>query len=126
VERYERQKTNPTNRVEIHVLRLGDVAIATNPFELYAEYGLRITARSKAVQTFIVQLAGADPDPGPNSGAADWKPFCESYIPTARALQGADRKSYSLSVGDNRFGPEAGQMLVERTLQMIDALWTAQ
>jgi len=44
--------------VEIHVIRLGDMAIATNRFELYLDFGIRIKARSKAVQTFVVQLAG--------------------------------------------------------------------
>ena len=31
--------------------------MATNPFELFLDYGLRIKARSEAPQTFIVQLA---------------------------------------------------------------------
>jgi len=44
--------------VEIHAIRLGDMAIATNRFELYLDFGIRIKARSKAVQTFVVQLAG--------------------------------------------------------------------
>jgi len=31
--------------------------LATNPFELFLDYGMRIKARSKALQTFVVQLA---------------------------------------------------------------------
>jgi hypothetical protein len=42
---------------EIHVLRLGDIAIATNPFELFIDYGILIKAQSKAVMTLLVQLS---------------------------------------------------------------------
>jgi len=58
LDRFELQKTQPTMPVEVHVIRLGDMAIATNRFELYLDFGIRIKARSKAVQTFVVQLAG--------------------------------------------------------------------
>jgi len=42
---------------ELHVLRLGDVAMVTCPFELFIDYGMRIQARSKALLTFVVQLS---------------------------------------------------------------------
>ena len=47
----------PEMEAEIHVLRIGDVAICTNQFELFTDYGIRIQARSNALQTFVVQLA---------------------------------------------------------------------
>lgn len=31
--------------IEFHILRLGDIAIATNPFELFIDYGVRISCR---------------------------------------------------------------------------------
>ena len=40
------------------MIRLGDVAIATNVFELFTEFGIQIKARSRALQTFIIQLSG--------------------------------------------------------------------
>ena len=40
----------------MHVLRLGDVAIAANEFELFTDYGVQIKARSPAVQTLVIQL----------------------------------------------------------------------
>ena len=60
VQRYEQLQKDPdaTYPVEIHVVRIGDVAICSNPFELFCEYGIRIKARSKATQTFILQMSG--------------------------------------------------------------------
>jgi hypothetical protein len=46
-----------TMPVEVHVIRPGDMTIAANRFELYLDFDIRIKARSKAVQTFVVQLA---------------------------------------------------------------------
>ena len=103
VERYKRQSTDPYYTMELHTIRLGDVAICTNPFELYTEYGVRIKARSKAVETFIIQLAG----PG-------------TYLPTERAVRGGH---YSAIVASNLVGPEGGQVLVDRTVELIDVLW---
>ena len=75
VQRFESQKAdpNPTYEVEVHVLRIGDAVVCTNPFELFTDYGIRIKARSKAVQTFVVQLVGRAaifPRRGPSAGAA--------------------------------------------------------
>lgn len=107
IERFERQKSDPYFSIESHIIRLGEVAIATNPFELFLDFGVRIEARSRAEQTFVVQLA------------------CGSgqYLPTARGIAGG---SYSTAVGSNKAGPEGGQVLVERTLELINSMWPAQ
>ena len=39
---------------EIHIIRMGKIAIATNPFEPFLVYGNQIKARSAAEQTFLV------------------------------------------------------------------------
>jgi len=49
--------TDDVKPSEFHVIRLGDIAIATNPFELFMDYGVLIKARSKAVFTLLVQLS---------------------------------------------------------------------
>ena len=105
VKRYERQQNGPVSpyEMELHVIRLGDVVIATNDFELFTDYGVQIKSRSQAVQTFLVQLAG----PG-------------SYLPTTRAASGG---GYSAIVQSSLVGPEGGQVLVERTVNAINALW---
>ena len=90
--------------IEMHVLRIGDAVLATNPFELYVDYGLRIKARSTAAQTLIVQIAAG----------TGW------YLPTERAVQGG---GYGAIPAVSRVGPEGGQQLVEETLKMIQGLF---
>ncbi len=106
VARFERQKTGPrpTFEAELHILRLGDVAICTNPFELFTDYGIRIKSRSKAVQTFVVQLTGEG-----------------TYLPTEKAIRGG---GYSAVVHSSLVGPEGGDILVDRTVDIINSLWT--
>jgi hypothetical protein len=105
VDRYERQQSGPLPpyEMELHALRLGDVAIATNSFELFTEYGIQMKSRSRALQTFVIQLAG----PG-------------TYLPTAAAVRGG---GYSAVVESSAVGPEGGQVLVDRTVEAINALW---
>ena len=105
VKRYEQLQKNPgaTYPVEIHVVRLGDVAICSNPFEMFCEYGVRIKARSKATQTFILQMSGFG-----------------SYLPTERALAGGH---YSAVPQSNIIGPKGGQMLVDKTVEIVEEMW---
>ena len=104
--RREPQPDNPCLPVEVHALRLGDVAIVTNPFELFLDYGIQIKGRSPAIQTFVVQLAG----PG-------------SYLASARAMESG---GYGATSGSREVGPEGGRVLVEQTLSLIDSFWTEE
>jgi hypothetical protein len=105
VYRFEHQKIDPNPKLEteIHVLRIGDVAICTNQFELFTDYGIRIQARSKALQTFVVQFVGSG-----------------SYLPTEKAVKGG---GYSAVIQSNLVGPEGGQVLVDRTVELINSMW---
>lgn len=104
---YETQDKNKLYPVELHVVRLGDVVFATNPFELFVDYGFRMQARSKARLTFLIQLAGG------NYGG---------YLPTQRAISTAEHyRGYSATV--NNVGPEGGQMLVDETVREINSLF---
>jgi hypothetical protein len=108
MKRYETQEQQPACPIDVHIIRVGDVAFATNPFELFLDFGIRIKARSRALQTFVIQLAGT----GTNAVSC--------YLPTAKAVAA---RSYGAEVTDNVLGPEAGQLLVDRTVEMINALW---
>lgn len=104
IDRYEEQKEQPKHPMEMHVIGLGDIAFATNQFELYMDYQHRIQARSPFEQTFIVQLAGQS---GRRSG---------TYLATERGAQG---RGYSASMFCNRVSPEGGQELVEETVKIL-------
>jgi hypothetical protein len=105
LKRYEKQQNRNESlyETEIHVLRIGDAAICTNQFELFTDYGIQIQARSKAVQTFVIQLAG----PG-------------TYLPTAKAIRGG---GYSAVCQSNVVGAEGGAVLVEKTVEVINSFW---
>jgi hypothetical protein len=104
-DRYERQKVQPTLPIEVHVVRLGNVAFASNPFEYYLDFGLQIRSRSKALQTFLVQLAG----PG-------------SYVPTERSVAGG---GYGAVPASTEIGPDGGRQLADWTVDAINAMWDA-
>jgi sugar phosphate isomerase/epimerase len=94
--------TDSVHPLEFHVLRLGEVALATNPFELFVDYATRIEARSRATLTLLVQLSCS------NSG----------YLPTERAVAGGGYSADKFLVG-----PAGGQVLVEETSRRINELF---
>ena len=106
VKRYEKQKTESEskNGNRDTCVRIGDVAFCTNQFELFTDYGIRIQARSNALQTFVIQLA---------AGAG-------SYLPTEKAVKGG---GYSAVIQSDIVGPEGGQILVDRTVELINSMW---
>ena len=85
--------------VEVYVLRLGDMAFATNPFDLVDAPRARAQERSEAVQTFVVQLAGSG-----------------NYVAPQRTVAGG-------AYGSQReWGPQAGRDLVEPSLMSCGQL----
>ncbi len=105
VRRYERQQQegNFAVPVEVHAVRVGEAAFATNPYELYLDFGIYIKARSPAVQTFLVQLCGP-----------------AGYVPTLRSVAGG---GYGSVPASTLVGPEGGRLLAERTVDMLHELW---
>lgn len=90
---------------DIHIIRLGSIAIATNPFELFLDYGNQIKARSLAEQTFIVQLANGS----------------EGYLPTEKAEKGGH---YSAFISSGNVGHIGGEQLVRETLADINDMFS--
>ena len=106
VERYELQKKEPKLETEIHVVRIGDIAFASNRFELFIDFMHRLQARSPFEQTFIVQLTASPEGSG-------------SYLATERAQK---NKGYSATPYCNKVSPKGGQQLVEETLKILEEL----
>jgi hypothetical protein len=104
LKRAEVQEYQNTLDTEVHIVRLGNLVFATNPFELFLNYGNKIKARSKAEQTFLVQLA--------NGG--------EGYLPTKKAENGGH---YSAFVSSGQVGHEGGELLVRETLDLINNMF---
>ena len=104
IKRYESQDETTVFPMELHTIRLGDVAFVCNPFELFLNYGLQIKARSKSAQTFLIQLSCA-------SGG---------YLPSAAAVQ---RGGYGALVANGSVGPQGGKILVDETVREINEFW---
>ena len=105
IKRYRIQQFQETYDTEIHVIRFGDIAIATNPFELFLDYGNRIKARSLAKQTFIMQLTCGDGG---------------GYLPTEKAEQGSH---YSAYISSGHVGHEGGDMMVRKDIDVINKMF---
>ena len=89
---------------EVHIIRLGSIAFASNPFELFLDYGNQIKARSKAEQSFIIQLACA----------------ADGYLPTEKAEKAGH---YSAFVASGTIGHIGGEQLVRETVQDINEMF---
>ena len=87
---------------EFHMLRIGDVAMASFPFEYFLDYSLRIQARAKALLTLTVQLANGQ----------------SGYLPTDKAVQGGGYSAENYIVT-----PEGGQQIVDETVSALNAFW---
>ena len=104
LQRYDLQEKMPILDTEVHIVRLGNIAFASNPFELFLDYGNKIKACSPAEQTFLVQLANGS----------------EGYLPTEKAEQGGH---YSAFVSSGLVGHQGGNQLVNETLQHLRELF---
>lgn len=102
--RYREQQFKEIYPIEYHIIRFGDVAFTTNPFELFLDFGNRIKARSKAQQTFIVQLC---------CGVG-------GYLPTAKAEKAGH---YSAYISSGKVGHEGGDLYTRRCINEINEMF---
>lgn len=101
ITRYEEQQQQRT--INVHVIRLGEIAFANNPFEYYLDFGIQIKVRSPFTQTFLIQLSGEG-----------------SYVPSLRSVAGG---GYGSVPASNAVGPEGGQKLADYTLNKLQELF---
>ncbi len=104
IKRFKVQELMETLDTEVHIIKMGTIAFATNPFELFLDYGNQIKARAKCEQTFLVQLANGT----------------EGYLPTEKAELGGH---YSAFIASGQVGHVGGDQLVRETLKDINSLF---
>ena len=105
VARGKDQDERPNLPIEMHVVRIGDVAFVSNPFELYLAYGQSIKARSAAKQTFIVEKCGS-----------------QGYVPTPAA---ENARGYGGGVNNGEIGHEGAYMYCDEAVSHIGRLFGA-
>ncbi len=96
---------NPVDTLPIHAVRIGDVALVTQPCELYCQFGLDIKRRSPAPITAVVGLADG---------------YC-GYCPTIYGLLGGGYSGEPIYW--TRLEPYAGYRIVETAGPMLNRLW---
>ncbi|MPN16897.1 hypothetical protein SDC9_164244 [bioreactor metagenome] len=83
------------------------MAVVNNPFELYLTFGQIIKARSRAAQTFLIQLsAGADHPAG--------------YLPSPEAERFG---GYGGLIINGQVGSDGGYLLADETVKIIGELF---
>lgn len=92
------------NQLNITVIRLGDqIAIATNPGEIFVEIGMAIRANSPYSYTFIFELTNG----------------YEGYIPTRQAFIEGGYEVRKLN-GNSHLAQDADKRLIRATVEMLN------
>ena len=98
-------KDVPTQPLAVHAVRVGDLAIATNPCELYCQFGLDTKRRSPAGVTMVSQLT---------DGFA-------GYCPTLYGVIGGGYSGQAIYW--TRLEERAGYKLVDAATRLTHGLW---
>lgn len=101
----ERFGDQPVDTVPIHAVRIGDVALITQPCELYCQFGLDIKRRSPTPLTAVVGLTDG---------------FC-GYCPTIAGILGGGYSGQPINW--TRLETLAGYRIVEAAGPMLNRLW---
>ena len=97
------QDRGPTScLVEIGAISMGDVAIATNPAELFVEYGLEIKQKSPFEVTMISELTNG---------------YC-GYVPTEEAFAMKGYETHR-TVFTSRLAKNGGQIIADKSVEML-------
>lgn len=105
-------KDGEVDIIPVSCIRIGDIAIAALPGEIFTAWGLEIKRYSPAKYTMVVELASSD-------GKTGYKPTSD------QALRGARGKGAygALPTLSQKHCPAAGQMMTEAAIEMLHELW---
>jgi len=104
IQRFYVQESVNIQDTEVHIIRMGSVAIATYPYEVFLDYGNQIKARQLCEQSFLIQLANGS----------------IGYLPTEKAEK---HGHYSAFIGSGTVGHIGGDQLVRETLKDINGMF---
>ncbi len=96
---------NPVDTLPLHAVRIGDVALVTQPCELYCQFGLDIKRRSPAPITAVVGLADG----------------YGGYCPTIYGVLGGGYSGQPIYW--TRLESSAGYRIVESAGRMLNHIW---
>ena len=107
------QKDGQVDHVEITALRIGDLAIAALPGEIFTGWGLEIKRYSPARHTMIAELASS------HNGLTGYKATSD------QALRGARGKGAygTLPTMSQRHCSASGQMMTDSAIALLHELW---
>ncbi len=96
---------NPVDTLPVHGIRIGDVALVTQPCELFCQFGLDIKRRSPAPLTAVIGLADG---------------YC-GYCPTIYGVLGGGYSGQPIYW--TRLEPNAGYLIVESAGRLLNRIW---
>ncbi|OPZ10758.1 MAG: hypothetical protein BWZ10_02306 [candidate division BRC1 bacterium ADurb.BinA364] len=96
---------NPVDHLPIHTLRIGDVAIAAQPCELFCQFGIDIKRRSPAPLTAVCSIVNG----------------YMGYCPTMYGILGGGYSGEPIYW--RRLAPEAGYRIVDEICRQLHAHW---
>src|SRR5690606_36084688 len=96
---------NPFDILPVHAIRIGELAIVTQPCELYCQFGLDIKRRSPVSNTIVVGLTDG----------------YGGYCPTIYGVLGGGYSGAPISWC--RLEPYAGYKIVESAARLLNKLW---
>ncbi len=96
---------DPVDSVAIHALRLGDVALVTQPFELFCQFGLDIKRRSPTDLIGVCSLADGH----------------GGYCPTMYGIIGGGYSGEPIQW--RRFSPDAGYRVADEACRLLHSVW---
>jgi len=96
---------NPVDILPIHAVRIGELAIVTQPCELYCQFGLDIKQRSPVSSTMVVGLTEG----------------YKGYVPTIYGVLGGGYTG--VPIYHCRLEPYTGYKIVESASRLLYNLW---
>jgi hypothetical protein len=107
------QNDGKNDHIEVTALRLGDLAIAAMPGEIFTGWGLEIKRYSPARHTMIAELASS------HNGLTGYKATSDQALRGARAIGAYG----TLPTMSQRHCPASGQMMSDSAIALLHELW---